>query len=146
MTIRPVLICLFFVCISFAARTEARSASDLLVVAQAEPDLAGTYEGRVERRFVKGPPRETRLYRVTMNPDLNTGKVLVFEDDGKVRNELGFVVRKVRDLYYEGQTQPINAVPGYVPDKIRIMFAPDGKSAGWYHSDGTTEGSGMLFR
>lgn len=111
-----------------------------------DAQIAGTYEGKVARRIVKGPERETRLFRVTMNPDLNTGKVLVFELEGKLRNELAFVVKRVSGTTYEGETFPINATPGYRPDKIKLMFARDGAWLNWFHSDGTTEGSGTLRR
>lgn len=109
-------------------------------------NLAGTYEGKVARRFVKGGERETRLYRVTMNADLNTGKVLVYELEGKLRNELAFVVKRVSGTTFAGETVPINATPGYRPDKIKLMFARDGAWLNWSHSDGATEGSGTLRR
>src|SRR5215831_8139936 len=37
--------------------------------------LAGTYAGEVERRYIGGASQTTRSYRLTMNPDMNTGKV-----------------------------------------------------------------------
>lgn len=107
-------------------------------------NLAGTYEGKVARRFVKGGERETRLFRVTMNPDLNTGKVLVYELEGKLRNELAFVVKRASGTTFTGETVPINATPGYRPDRIKLMFARDGSWLNWSHTDGATEGSGTL--
>ena len=109
--------------------------------------VVGTYEGNVARRLVRGETRETRIYRLTMNDDQNTGKVWVFELEGrKLRNEMGFVVRRMADLTYEGETRPIKTTPGYIPDKIKLTFARDGRSVTWYHNDGTTEGSGTLQR
>lgn len=116
-----------------------------VVVAQNASQLAGTYQGEVKRRFIGGEARTTRVYRLTMNPDLNTGKVLIFED-GQLINELGFVVKRTADLVYQGKTQPINARPGYIPDDISLKFSRDGKSVGWYHNDNTSEGSGTLTR
>jgi hypothetical protein len=108
--------------------------------------ISGTYEGDVARRFVKGGDRETRIYRLTMNPDMNTGKVFVFEADRKLRNEMGFVVKRAGDLTYEGETRPIKTTPGYIPDRIKLIFSKDSLSVRWYHNDGTTEGSGTLTR
>jgi len=116
-----------------------------VAVAQNASQLAGTYQGEVKRRIIGGEARATRVYRMTLNPDLNTGKVLIFED-GQLVNELGFVVKQTADLTYQGKTQPINARPGYIPDDISLKFSRDGKSVGWYHNDNTSEGSGTLTR
>ncbi len=116
-----------------------------IVLAQNAMQLAGSYEGEVKRRFIGGEARTTRIYRLTMNPDLNTGKVLIFEN-GQLINELGFIVKRTADLKYGGKTQPINARPGYIADNITLAFSRDGKSVRWYHNDGASEGSGTLTR
>jgi hypothetical protein len=108
--------------------------------------LAGTYEGQIARRFLNGQKRDTRIYRVTVNPDLNTGKVLIYELNRTLVNELGFVVKRTADLSYEGKTHPIQTRPGYIADNIKLVFSPDAKSVRWYHNDGSGEGSGTLSR
>ena len=137
------------VMLAFAAAVGIGAAVAPDAIAQGrQSQVAGTYEGKVTRRYVKGAPRETRLYRVTFNPDRNTGKVLVYEleGEGKLRNELGFVVKETGSRKYEGETHPIQTVTGYNPDRIRMIFSRDGRTLDWFHSDGGTEGSGILTR
>ncbi len=108
--------------------------------------IAGTYEGEVKRRLIGGEQRETRIYRITMNADLSTGKLFIYELNRALRSELGFVVKPAGKLTYRGDTVPINTVPGYLPDHVTLTFAADGKSVKWFHADGTTEGTGTLAR
>lgn len=108
--------------------------------------LASTYEGQVKRVFLDGRQRETRIYRLTFNPDLSTGKVLIYELDRTLRNELGFVVKRSAALTYKGETVPINTPPGYNPDHITLIFSADGKTVAWSHNDGKTKGWGTLAR
>jgi hypothetical protein len=72
--------------------TGAVRSSDLLVAQNtaASAAIPGTYAGEVDRRYISGDPQATRTYRLTMNPDMNTGKVLIYELDGKLRNESGW--------------------------------------------------------
>jgi hypothetical protein len=44
--------------------------------------IAGTYTGKVDRRYINGEPQATRSYRLTMNPDMNTAKVLIYDVEG----------------------------------------------------------------
>jgi hypothetical protein len=116
-------------------------------IAQTTPAaLAGSYAGEVERRYINGAPQATRTYRLTMNPDMNTGKVLIYDPDGKLRNEIGLVGKMTEPQTFEGTTTVINASPNYRPDKVRLVFSSDGDSVQWYHNDGTLEGSGTLSR
>ena len=108
--------------------------------------IAGTYEGEVKRRFIRGEQRETRIYRITMNADLSTGKLFIYELNRTLRSELGFVVKPAGKLTYRGDTVPIDTAPDYRPDHITLTFAADGKSVKWFHTDGTTEGTGTLAR
>ncbi|MEX2127467.1 MAG: hypothetical protein WD871_04410 [Xanthobacteraceae bacterium] len=131
----------------FSCGIAASVSSATVAIAQSgNIQIFGIYEGNVARRLVKGGDRETRIYRLTLNPDMNTGKVFVFELERKLRNEMGFVVKRTGDLTYEGETRPIKATPGYIPDRIRLIFSKDGLSVRWYHNDGATEGSGTLTR
>jgi hypothetical protein len=134
---------------AFIAVALALTLLPLSAQAQSKPAgaaLAGTYEGQVKRAYLDGRARETRIYRVTFNPDLSTGKVFVYEADRKLRNELGFVVKRTAALTYKGKTVPINAVPGYQPDRMTMVFSADGKALAWSHTDDTTRGSGTLAR
>jgi hypothetical protein len=108
--------------------------------------LADTYAGEVERRYIGGTSQATRTYRLTMNPDMNTGKVLIYDADGELRNEIGLVGKITEAGIFEGTTTVINASPNYKPDNIRLVFSSDGASVQWYHNDGTIEGSGTLSR
>jgi hypothetical protein len=119
------------------------------VIAQntaAPADISGTYAGKVDRQRVGGEPRAARAYRLTMNPDMNTGKVLIYDLDGKLLNEIGLVGKMTDDRTFEGKTMVINASPTYKPDNVRLVFAPDRGSVAWYHNDGSLEGAGMLSR
>jgi hypothetical protein len=108
--------------------------------------IPGTYSGKVERRYIKGEQQATRTYRLTMNSDMNTGKVLIYELDGKLLYEIGLVGKMINTSTFEGKTTVINATPTYKPDDIRLIFSSDRKSVQWYHNDGTLEGSGTLSR
>ena len=118
------------------------------VIAQnvAPADISGTYAGKVDRQRIGGEPRAARTYRLTMNPDMNTGKVLIYDLDGKLLNEIGLVGKMTDDRTFEGKTMVINASPTYKPDNVRLVFAPDRGSVAWYHNDGSLEGAGMLSR
>jgi hypothetical protein len=128
--------------------TGAARASDLLVAQNtaAHAAIPGTYAGEVDRRYISGDPQATRTYRLTMNPDMNTGKVLIYDLDGKLRNEIGLVGKMIDERTFEGKTTVINASPNYKPDNVRLVFSPDGSSVQWYHNDGTLEGAGTLPR
>ena len=118
-----------------------------LLVAQnaaASTTIAGTYGGKVDRRYINGEPQATRTYRLTMNPDMNTAKVLIYDLEGKLLNEIGLVGKMTDDRTLEGKTTVINSSPNYKPDNVRLVFSPDRSSVEWYHNDGTLEGSGTL--
>jgi hypothetical protein len=54
----------FLLCFSAGGdRGGAASAETVITLAQNQPRLAGTYEGKVARRFIGGAERETRTYR-----------------------------------------------------------------------------------
>jgi hypothetical protein len=106
--------------------------------------IPGTYAGKVDRRYITGEPQATRSYRLTMNPDMNTAKVLIYDVEGKLLNEIGLVGKMTDDRTFEGKTTVINASPNYKPDNVRLVFSPDRSSVEWYHDDGTLEGSGTL--
>jgi hypothetical protein len=108
--------------------------------------IPGTYAGKVDRRYITGEPQATRSYRLTMNPDMNTAKVLIYDVEGKLLNEIGLVGKMTDDRTFEGKTTVINASPNYKPDNVRLVFSPDRSSVEWYHNDGTLEGSGTLSR
>ncbi len=95
---------------------------------------------------MQGDPLEGRTYRLTMNPDMNTGKVLIYNPDGTLRSEIGLIGKMRDNSTFEGTTTVINAPPGYKPDRIRLVSSPDRASVKWYHNDGTVEGSGTLSR
>jgi hypothetical protein len=131
----------------FSCGIVASVSSATVAIAQNAPSrIVGTYEGNVARRFVKGGNRETRIYRLTLNPDMNTGKVFIYELNRQFTSEIGFVVKRTADLTYEGETRPIKTTTGYTPDRIKLIFSKDGRSVRWYHNDGKTEGSGTLSR
>jgi hypothetical protein len=115
-----------------------------LVAQTRQGPLPGTYTGKVDRRYINGEPQATRSYRLTMNPDMNTAKVLIYDLEGKLLNEIGWVGKMTDDRTFEGKTTVINASPNYKPDDVRLVFSPDGSSVEWYHNDGTLEGSGTL--
>ena len=115
-----------------------------LLVVQTAAAIAGTYAGRVDRRTVNGEARATRTYRLTMNPDMNTGKVLIYDLDGNLLNEIALVGKMTDGERFDGQTIVINASPNYIPDNVRLVFSPDRSSVRWYHNDGTLEGTGTL--
>ncbi|TMJ28594.1 MAG: hypothetical protein E6G88_12050 [Alphaproteobacteria bacterium] len=112
--------------------------------AAASTTIAGTYAGKVDRRYINGEPQATRTYRLTMNPDMNTAKVLIYDLEGKLLNEIGLVGKMTDDRTLEGKTTVINSSPNYKPDNVRLVFSPDRSSVEWYHNDGTLEGSGTL--
>jgi len=129
------------------AAADSIAQSERLIIAQAVPapaDTPGTYAGKVDRRFLGGEPQATRTYRLTLNPDMNTGKVLIYDFDGKLLNEIGLVGKMTDDRTFEGRTTVINVSPGYKPDNVRLVFSSDHSSVDWYHNDGTIEGSGTL--
>ncbi len=131
----------------FAGPAADGTARSERLIAQAVPapaDMPGTYAGKVDRRFLGGEPQATRTYRLTLNPDMNTGKVLIYDFDGKLLNEIGLVGKMTDDRTFEGRTTVINASPGYKPDNVRLVFSSDHSSVDWYHNDGTIEGSGTL--
>jgi hypothetical protein len=123
-----------------------RSGSLLAQNLAAPANIAGTYSGRVDRRSVRGEPQATRTYRLTMNPDTNTGKLFIHDLDGTLRSEIGLVGKMIDDRTFEGTTTVIDASPNYRPDHVRLVFSPDRGSVEWYHNDGTIEGSGTLSR
>ena len=96
-----------------------------LLVAQnaaASTTIAGTYAGKVDRRYINGEPQATRTYRLTMNPDMNTAKVLIYDLEGKLLNEIGLVGKMTDDRTLEGKTTVINSSPNYKPDNVRLVF------------------------
>jgi hypothetical protein len=114
-----------------------------ILPAASEP--SGTYSGKVAR-FTDGKPAETRTYSVTMNADLNTGKVLIYNVDSSLRSSLGLVGKFTDAKTFRGETTVINAPSGYVPDKVTLVFSADWNSAAWHHDDGRTKGDGKLSR
>ena len=114
-----------------------------ILSAASEP--SGTYSGKVER-FTDGKPAETRTYSVTMNADQNTGKVLIYNVDGSLRSNLGIVGKFIDARTFRGETTVINATPGYIPDKVTLVFSADRNSVVWHHDDGRTKGNGKLSR
>jgi len=113
-------------------------------VVQMPATVAGTYAGNVDRRTLNGEARATRTYRLTMNPDMNTGKVLIYDLDGRLLNEIALVGKMTDGGKFEGQTIVIKAAPNYKPDNVRLVFSPDRTSVHWYHDDGALEGTGLL--
>jgi len=97
--------------------------------------IPGIYDGKVDRRYVNGEPRATRTYRLTMNPDMNTAKVLIYDLEGKLLNEIGLVGKMIDDRTFEGRTTVINATANYKPDNVRLVFSADRSSVEWYHND-----------
>ena len=112
--------------------------------ATASTTIPGTYAGKVDRRYINGEPQATRTYRLTMNPDMDTGKVLIYDLEGKLLNEIGLVGKMIDDRTFEGKTTVINASANYKPDNVHLVFSSDRSSVEWYHNDGTLEGSGTL--
>jgi hypothetical protein len=110
----------------------------------ASATIPGTYAGKVDRRYINGEPQATRTYRLTMNPDMNTAKVLIYDLEGKLLNEIGLIGKMTDDRTFEGKTTVINASPNYKLDNVRPVFSSDRSSVEWYHNDGTLEGSGTL--
>jgi hypothetical protein len=127
-------------------QADSRPGAVLAQSATAPADIPGTYAGKVDRQRIGGGPQATRTYRLTMNLDMNTGKVLIYDLDGKLLNEIGLVGKMTDDRTFEGKTMAINASPTYRPDNIRLVFSPDRGSVEWYHNDGSLEGSGTLSR
>jgi hypothetical protein len=107
--------------------------------------IAGTYAGNVDRRS-NGQRLETRTYRLIVNPDASTGKVLIYNPNGTLRSDLVLTGKMTDNSKFEGTTTVINAPPGYIPDRVRLGFSPDRATVQWYHNDGNTEGSGTLSR
>jgi hypothetical protein len=114
--------------------------------AAAPTNAAGTYAGKVDRRYVHGEHLEGRAYRLTMSPDMNTGKVLIYNPDGTLRSEIRLIGKMSDNSTFEGTTTVINAPPDYKPDHVRLVFSRDRRSVEWYHNDATVEGSGTLSR
>jgi|GEM_PF-5407467 len=110
--------------------------------APASTTIPGIYAGKVDRRYINGEPQATRTYRLTMNPDMNTAKVLIYDLEGKLRNEIGLVGKMIDDRTFEGKTTAIKAAANYRPDNVHPVFSSDRSSVEWYH--GTLEGSGTL--
>jgi hypothetical protein len=127
-----------------AAAGTARAGPLVAQNATASTTFPGTYAGKVDRRYINGEPQATRTYRLTMNPDMNTGKVLIYDLEGKLLNEIGLVGKMIDDRTFEGKTTVINASANYKPDNVHLVFSSDGSSVEWYHNDGTLEGSGTL--
>ena len=106
--------------------------------------IPGTYAGRIERRYINGKAQATRTYRLTMNPDMNTGKVLIYDLEGKLLNEIGLIGKMTDEHTFEGRATVINAASDYKPDDVRLVFSSDRSSIEWHHDDGSLEGSGTL--
>jgi uncharacterized protein (DUF736 family) len=123
-----------------------RSGTVLAQNVDAPAMTAGIYAGKVDRRSLRGERAEARTYRLTMNPDMNTGKVLIYNPDGTLRSEIGLIGKMRDDGSFEGTTTVIDGPPNYKPDHVRLVFSPDRASVEWYHNDGTMEGSGTLSR
>jgi hypothetical protein len=79
-----------------------------------------------------------------MNADMNTGKVLIYDLDGKLLNEIALVGKMIDGGSFEGRTITIDAAPNYSPDNVLLEFSSDRSSVRWYHNDGTLEGTGTL--
>jgi len=77
---------------------------------------------------------------------MNTGKLLIYELDGKLLFEIGVAGKMINGSVFEGKTTVINAPSTYIPDDIRLVFSADHKTLQWYHNDGKLEGSGTLSR
>ncbi len=138
-------------CALLPIASQARLGSERDVAPRAAPqgeryaveEFYGTYEGRVQRRTLSGEERDTRVYRLTMRPDMRTGTVRIYRD-GKLLYTLG-VTGVLRAFTFTGETKLIEG-SSYKPDKIELKFAHDGRSVHWHHDDGTLEGSGTLNR
>jgi hypothetical protein len=125
------------------ATTPVRDRPALLQFAQA--NFSGTYEGRVERFIIKGhDPRETRVYRLAINPDMVNATVWIHQNDKLLYTLLAKLQRRNNHVYV-GTTRPVEG-GNYTPDRIELDFATDGHSVHWYHNDKTMEGSGTLRR
>jgi len=138
-------------CALLPIASQARLGSERDVAPRAAPqgeryaleEFYGTYEGRVQRRTLSGEERDTRVYRLTMRPDMRTGTVWIYRD-GKVVYTLR-VTGVLRAFTFTGETRLLEG-SGYAPDKIELKFAHDGRSVHWHHDDGNLEGSGTLNR
>ena len=138
-------------CALLPIASQARLGSERDVAPRAAPqgeryaveEFYGTYEGRVQRRTLSGEERDTRVYRLTMRPDMRTGTVRIYRD-GKLLYTLG-VTGVLRAFTFTGETKLLEG-SSYKPDKIELKFAHDGRSVHWHHDDGTLEGSGTLNR
>ena len=138
-------------CALLPIASQARLGSERDVAPRAAPEgeryaveeFYGTYEGRVQRRTLSGEERDTRVYRLTMRPDMRTGTVWIYRD-GKVIYTLR-VTGVLRAFTFTGETKLLEG-SSYKPDKIELKFAHDGRSVHWHHDDGNLEGSGTLNR
>ncbi len=123
--------------------TPARDQGALQKFAQA--NFSGTYEGNVERFIIKGhEARETRVYRMAINPDMANATVWIHQN-GKLLYTLLAKIQRRNNRVYAGTTRPVEG-GNYTPDRIELQFAADGQSVHWYHHDNTMEGSGTLRR
>jgi hypothetical protein len=76
--------------------------------------IAGTYAGNVDRRS-NGQRLETRTYRLIVNPDASTGKVLIYNPNGTLRSDLVLTGKMTDNSKFEGTTTVINARPATFP-------------------------------
>ncbi len=124
-----------------AAPTGAVSFEPAARLAQGE--VAGIYEGEVHREFIQGRrQRETRLYRVAINPDGANAAIWIYQD-GKLLYTL-LATGRMEGRTFVGRTRPVQQEGDYNPDRIRLEFAADGGTLTWFHTDGNTEGRGTL--
>src|SRR6478735_5238023 len=108
-------------CALLPIASQARLGSERDVAPRAAPqgeryaleEFYGTYEGRVQRRTLSGEERDTRVYRLTMRPDMRTGTVRIYRD-GKVIYPLR-VTGGFRAFTVPGETKLIEG-GSYQPD------------------------------
>jgi hypothetical protein len=108
--------------------------------------IAGTYSGRVESQNISGVKQSTRMYRLTIESDMSTGRVIVSDAAGQRLFDIALVGRMIDDRTFEGKTSVVNASRPYKPDTVQLIFSLDKQTVEWRQTDGVTEGVGILSR
>jgi hypothetical protein len=117
------------------------------VLAELRARVAGTYVGEISSRTLSGGYAGKRFYRLTINPNGESGRYAIFAQ-GRLIFDVLMSGKLSPDAVFIGRSASTDSSGEYHPDDVKLTFLPDLDRVNFYYRDDYVkkEGSGTLAR